>query len=51
MLKIEKCRKHILEKNLDDSKIEEIRNTLTAIVKDIIKKNIEDYKRNTKETR
>ena len=51
MLKIEECRKYILEKNLDDSKIEEIRNTLTTIVKDIIKRNIESYERNAKETK
>jgi predicted transcriptional regulator len=48
MLKVKECKKYILEKNLDDSKIEEIRNTLSAIVKDIIKKNIESYERTVK---
>lgn len=51
MLKIEECRKYLLQKNLDDSKIEELRDTLTSIVREIIKENIESYERTIKKTK
>lgn len=50
MLKTKECKKYLLEKNLDDSKVEYIRNYLYAIAKEIIRKNIEDYESNIKET-
>lgn len=50
MLTIEECKKYILERNLDDSKIEYIRNYLYAIAQEIIRKNIEEYESNIRKT-
>ncbi len=50
MLTIEECKKYILEKHLDDSKIEYIRNYLYAIAQEIIRKNIEEYESNIGKT-
>ena len=50
MLKIEECKKYILEEYLDDSKIEYIRNYLYTIAKEIIRKNIEEYESNIRKT-
>lgn len=50
MLKTDTCKKYLLQKNLDDSKIEELRDTLTAIVREIISKNIKLYEKDTRKT-
>lgn len=43
MLKIEECRKYLLQKHLDDHKIEELRDNLSTIIKEIIKNQIQYY--------
>lgn len=43
MLTTKECRKYILQKDLSDEQIEELQNTLAAIIREIIKKNIKKY--------
>jgi hypothetical protein len=45
MIKKDKSKKYLLQGNLDESKIKELTDTLTVIVKEIIKNNIENYEK------
>ena len=45
MLTIEQCRKHILDIELDDEKIQKIRDYLYALSLEIIRKSIVEYER------
>ena len=48
MLTLEDCKKHLQNKNLNNKRIEEIRDYLYAISKEIVKNNIASYKKEIK---
>ena len=45
MIKRDKKRRYLLQGNLDESKIKELTATLTTIVREIVKNNIEKYEK------
>jgi ATP-dependent Zn protease len=47
MLTIQECRKY-LKKDLSDKRIEEIRDYLYALSKEVIRKNVDDYEKSLK---
>jgi hypothetical protein len=50
MLTIKECQKYLSTEEFDDSQIEEIRNYLYSICKNIISKNIENYEKDIRKT-
>lgn len=50
MLSLEQCRKILSEDKLTDSKIAEIRDYLYSLIKEIVRKNIEEYEENVTKT-
>lgn len=51
MVSIETCKKYLEKKNLTDKRIEEIRDYLYAISKEVIKNNIDNYELSLSKTK
>jgi hypothetical protein len=49
MLTIQECRKY-LKKDIPDKRVEEIRDYLYALNKEIIRKNVDDYEKSLRKT-
>lgn len=49
MLTIQECRKY-LNKDISDKRVEEIRDYLYALSKEIIRKNVDDYENSLRKT-
>lgn len=49
MLTIQECRKY-LNKDISDKRVEEIRDHLYALSKEIIRKNVDDYENSLRKT-
>jgi hypothetical protein len=45
MLSIKECEKYLVGKNLNEKRLEEIRDYLYAISKEIVRNNIDNYKK------